>query len=231
MFFCEVAVISHMRGLGLNAPGPRWRHLALGRAGPAEVRCAFGRLVSQAVRRRSTAIPDGYTAVELERHVFGRVMKIISKTADGCRPEPRWRAGPYVWTGVRGRLNGVEDRDKNHPDYDSRVMPHPETGAWERAGLVLHGDNWHDQREEVEFRMTDRRSIAAVAFGHADPAGTVKPAARRNLPPVQKAIYELSSLGADRPFRDHARACLELVNAVKDERLLNTLAKANGEMP
>jgi uncharacterized protein len=223
LLLCEVAVISHMRGLGLSAPTDRWRHLALRGTdvGSPEFRCAFGNLVTQAVRRRSTAIPAGYTAAELERHVFCQLMEIIHKAGDGCRPERTWRAGPYVWGEIRFRL-----RDESHPLYDSQEMPHPKTAAWATAGFVLNSENWRDQRAEVELHFTDRRSLAAVAFGDVEASGVTQPTARRILPPVQDAIYELSGLPAG-PFSIHARSCLELLNA--DKRLLTVLTAVNGE--
>jgi uncharacterized protein len=223
LLFCEVAVVSHMRGLGLSAPAARWRHLALrgADASSAEFRCACGKLVSQAVRRRSTAIPDSYTTAQLEQHVFGQLMEIFHKAGRGCRPERKWRAGPYIWGEIRFRL-----REKSHPLYDSDEMPHPDTAAWARAGFALNSENWHAQREEVELHFADRRSLAGVAYGDVDPAGVPKPGARNTLPPLQEAIYELSGLTAG-PFSAHARSCLNLLNA--DPRLLKLLTAPGRE--
>ena len=218
---CEVAIISHMRGFGLAAPTARWRQLALRgvNVGSAEFRCALGKMVTAAVRRRSVVIPERYTMSELAEHVFDKLIAVCEEKDAGCRPEIRWRAGPYVWGSIRfGLIN------KSHLLYDSPDLPHPNTKSWAENGLVLHGENWHDQREEVENYFRDRRTIRIIAFGEAGSRGVLRPSTPRNVSPVEDAMYEVSARSG--AVTEHVKSSLQLLNA--DMRLMTLFATAKG---
>jgi hypothetical protein len=198
----ELAVLAHLTGLPMAAPGPAM--LAALQAQSRRARdCLISEGVEAAVHRRAPALAKSMTPDALAVHV-AQGLRGQAEGAPGCAgDEVEWLAGEYRWNLVYRAL--LARRDAN-----PGASRHPDSDRWEQQyGRPVPGAGCAEQAETVKAwrleQQADKAAIQVLCFG----AGSPSPAEEVIGSPASAGDWQARLLTAVRPLHVPDQLLLE----------------------
>jgi uncharacterized protein len=163
----ELAVVAHLVGLPMAAPGP-----AMGeelRAWSRRSRdCLISAGAEAAVHRRAPALAKSVTPAALAAHI-AQSLRAQADGAPGCAAgEPEWLAEEFRWNLVYLALRARHDADP-------AASRHPDSGDWERQyGRDIPGAGCAEQLQAVDAwrkeGYADKAAVQVLRFGVGSPS-------------------------------------------------------------